>query len=520
VGLLGLANKPGGFTDEDARIAAAFGEIAAIALDNSRMLQSLESSEERFRAVAQSAGDAIVSADQSGRIIFWNPAASRIFGYPADEVQGQSVTLLMPEAFREEHQSAMARLAAGGPPSIVGKTVELRGLRRDGGEFPIELSLASWKTHDGLFFTSVIRDITERKRLEAERSDLLAAITQERDFIDAVLDIVGALVIVLDRGGRIVRFNRTCERTTGYSFEELRGREFFDLFLPPEEAAAVRAHFLNLRAGQFPGYFQNHWLTRDGLRRLIAWSNTALISEGVVEHVIGTGIDVTEQKRAEEEREEALRRERAARQEAEAAAELRERLMAILGHDLRQPLSVIYVAAGLLSRRNLNEQDARAVERIDRSVRRITAMIRDLLDFTRCRSMGGIPVAPGPCDLKDLLPRIIEEIRAAHPEPPFLVEIVGDCAGLWDSERLFQLFANLFANAVQHGAAGAPIRLRAGGDGEGVSAEASPRGLGLGLYISHEIARAHGGAMDVRSSVEEGTTFIVRLPCASAALSG
>jgi PAS domain S-box-containing protein len=127
------------------------------------------------------------------------------------------------------------------------------------------------------------------------------ALRQERDFISAVLDIAGALVVVLDRRGRIMRFNRACERTTGYAFDEVRAKPLWDLFLIPEEVEPVKAVFEELQAGQFPNEHENHWLTKHGDRRLIAWSNTALLDpDGAVEYVIGTGIDVTDRKQAEE----------------------------------------------------------------------------------------------------------------------------------------------------------------------------------------------------------------------------
>ena len=141
----------------------------------------------------------------------------------------------------------------------------------------------------------------EVERAEAEHRASEEALKKERDFISAVIDTSGALVVVLDREGRIVRFNRACELTTGYAFEEVRGKCFWDLFLLPEELESVKAVFEKLRSGQFPNTHENYWATRAGGRRLIAWSNTALLdSQGSVEYVIATGIDVTERKQAEE----------------------------------------------------------------------------------------------------------------------------------------------------------------------------------------------------------------------------
>ncbi len=131
----------------------------------------------------------------------------------------------------------------------------------------------------------------------------------ERDFVATVLDAEGALVIVLDREGRIELFNRACEQLTGYTFDEVVGKHFFDIFLLPEERDAVKAVFDDLSAGHLPSRHENHWATRDGGRRLIAWSNTGLLdARGNVEHIIGTGIDVTELRGMEAEQREAAQR--------------------------------------------------------------------------------------------------------------------------------------------------------------------------------------------------------------------
>lgn len=138
------------------------------------------------------------------------------------------------------------------------------------------------------------REIGERKRTEV-------ALEKERDFTCAVIDTSGALVVVLDSQGRIVRFNRACEQTTGYSFAEVRGKHFWDLFLIAEEMEQVRSVFENLQGGQFENCHENYWVTRSGDRRLITWSNTLLCDMvDAVEYVISTGIDITERKQMEQ----------------------------------------------------------------------------------------------------------------------------------------------------------------------------------------------------------------------------
>ncbi len=127
---------------------------------------ALAESEERFRCVVQSAGEAIILADDQGRIVSWNPAAERLFGYTKAEVQGRPLTLLMPARYQKAHQQGLERIRATGTSRLIGKTVELYGLNKAGEEFPLELSLTTWKTNSRTFFSGIIRDITQRKRVE------------------------------------------------------------------------------------------------------------------------------------------------------------------------------------------------------------------------------------------------------------------------------------------------------------------------------------------------------------------
>jgi PAS domain S-box-containing protein len=134
------------------------------------------------------------------------------------------------------------------------------------------------------------------------------ALKQERDFSSAVLDTAGSLVVVFDIEGRIVRFNRACEHRTGYSFEEIQGRRYWEVFLAPEDVEPVRAVMEEVRSRRLPNTNENNWVMRDGSRRLISWSNAILLDEqGEPAYLIGTGIDITEQRQAEDELKESQR---------------------------------------------------------------------------------------------------------------------------------------------------------------------------------------------------------------------
>jgi PAS domain S-box-containing protein len=130
---------------------------------------TLQESELRFRSVAQSANDAVVVADGLGNIIFWNKGARSIFGYEEAEVKAQPLTFLMPPRYRDAHSKGLERLRATGESKMVGTTVELHGLRKDGQEFPLELSVTTWKTEQATFYGGIIRDITRRKQGEDMR---------------------------------------------------------------------------------------------------------------------------------------------------------------------------------------------------------------------------------------------------------------------------------------------------------------------------------------------------------------
>lgn len=141
----------------------------------------------------------------------------------------------------------------------------------------------------------IYREVTERTRTEE-------VLKQERNFISAILDTANNLVVVLDLQGRIVRFNQACEQITGYSFDEVRNRYFWNFFLIPEELEPVKAIFKQIANGHKVKDYENYWLTKNGHRRLIAWTNANLNDEqGNVEYIIATGIDITERRQAEEE---------------------------------------------------------------------------------------------------------------------------------------------------------------------------------------------------------------------------
>ncbi len=188
VGVIGLANKPGGFTDQDAQAAGIFGELAAIAFAKLQTAEQLKISEEHFRAVAQTATDAIISTSPEGRIIFWNRKAEALFGYPELEVIGRPLDIIIPERYQEGHDSAIERVRGNGILRLAGKTMETTGKHRAGHEISIEISLSFWESNGEPHFTAIIRDITERKKVEEALSQ--AQILLEDKILERTTELI------------------------------------------------------------------------------------------------------------------------------------------------------------------------------------------------------------------------------------------------------------------------------------------------------------------------------------------
>src|SRR5262249_37369168 len=171
-----IAEPRAPFLDVMATVGSQLGRV----VERTRADEALRSSELRFRSVAQTASGAIISANAAGEIVFWNRRAAIMFGYDEEESLGRSLTLIIPERLRARHAAGLARMAAGGEPRVIGRTTELIGLRRDGSEFPLELTLATWTIGDAVYYPGILRDITERKAAE-ERLRSVAARLKESE---------------------------------------------------------------------------------------------------------------------------------------------------------------------------------------------------------------------------------------------------------------------------------------------------------------------------------------------------
>jgi PAS domain S-box-containing protein len=260
-----------------------------------RAEESQRAIDEMFRARAETASDAIVCANSLGNINYFNKAAERTFGYPAPDVLGKPLTVLMPERFQDAHRRGLARYLSTGEARVIGKTVELAGKRKDGTEFPMELSLATWVADGHTNFTGIARDMTERK--EAEQ----ALRESEERFRLMVSNVKDYAILMLDPEGRVLSWNEGAERSKGYRAEEIIGQHF-SRFYPSEDVERGKPVF-ELKTAAEQGCFEDEsWRVRkDGSR---FWANvviTALRDEnGRLRGFGKITRDITGRKEAEE----------------------------------------------------------------------------------------------------------------------------------------------------------------------------------------------------------------------------
>ena len=224
--IIGVGNKETDYTEADvASLQAVANDLQKIII-RKRMEAALQESEDRFRQISATAQDAILMMDSTGRVVFWNNAAEKIFGYAASEALGKELhTLIVPERFRDAFHKNHPAFVATGSGAIIGKTVELAAVGKNGTEFPVELSVSAAKLGGQWHAVGFIRDITERKQA-AE------ALRRERDLATGIIETAQAIILLLDTEGRILRFNTYMETLSGYTLAEVQGKDWFDIFLP------------------------------------------------------------------------------------------------------------------------------------------------------------------------------------------------------------------------------------------------------------------------------------------------
>jgi len=268
--------------------------IRGILINITERMQTIEAvltSESKFRDLFDNVIDGVYQSTADGRLVTVNPALVKMLGYES-ETEFRQVDIQTLYVDPGQRAAGIAELKKHGEL----RNYELKLRTRDGGVITVLENSRAVEDAAGVvrYYEGTLTDITGRMQAQE-------ALTEERDFTSAIIGAAGSLIVVLDPDGRIIRFNRACEQTSGYVFQEVSGRAFWDVLIIQQEVQPLRDLFAKLRQGSDAIKHENYWQTRSGELRLIDWSNVALRDKhGATVYIISTGIDITDRRRAEQ----------------------------------------------------------------------------------------------------------------------------------------------------------------------------------------------------------------------------
>jgi PAS domain S-box-containing protein len=496
-----LGDQPHTYLCEKFPLPDASGRPYAVAsiwtdiTERRRAEQELHRAHARILDILEESGVAFYGVDRQWRITYVNKMAETVLRRKREELLGQVLWERFPEAVDTVYWNELRRALQEHVPVHFEAWYE-----------PLQLwtEVRGQPSAEGL--SVYFHDITARKQAEEEARENAE---KYRALASASFD-----GLVIHDEGVVLEANESHARMFGYTVEEVVGSPILR-FIAPEDQERVAGI---IRSNRVQPY-ETVGLRKDGSRIHVEVIARYLEYRG--KRVRAAAMrDITERK---------------------WMRDYEQKLLGIVGHDLRSPLAAVLASAELLMLRGgLTEAQARAVARIRRSADRMRGLITTMLDYTRERSGVGVPISPVPVCLHEVGSRVLEELRAAHPERRFVCDAVGDTCGRWDPVRLEQVAMNLLENAIKYSPPGSQVRAvyRDGGDhvvfsvhneGPPIPPELLPhlfepfrrgeqtertvrQSAGLGLFIVKSLVNAHGGDIRVSSTEEGGTTFTVLLP--------
>jgi len=495
--------------------------------ERKRVEIALKESEEKFRRITNSAQDAIIMINHEEKIVYWNKAAESIFGFTREEIIGERVfkLLVADKDFMKRLQNYRHFKNFNGRKRL-NNMFELSAIRKDGTEFPIEISLSAVKIKGQLNGVAIMRDITERKKAEA-------ALRQEKERAEQLYKVVPSAIFTVDKHCRITSFNDKASEILGYTSEEVIGKKCTLFSLTPCTNGCYL--FGNNPAAPMLGV-ECKIRRKDGQVRIIL--KNADVLKDINGNVIG-GIesfeDITERKKAEEE----LRR---AKEEAEAAAQAKSDFLANMSHEIRTPMNAVIGMTGLLLGTELDEEQRDFVETIRTSGEALLEIINDILDFSKIES-GKMELENQPFDLVECVEGCLDlhanKAMQKGLEIGYIMEEGTPSMIKGDVARIRQVLNNLLSNAVKFTNEGEilvsvdaqkiteknyKIHFAVKDTGVGIPEEKVSQlfqsftqvdasitrkygGTGLGLAISKQLTEMMGGRIWVESQPNKGSTF-------------